>query len=186
MSDEEGNISIILNDSVLIDEFYYTNDMHFALLDEEDGVSLERINFDNPTQDPNNWHSASEQVGFATPGYENSQFKENADMQNENISIEPKIFSPDNDGLDDYASIYYKFDEPGNVANVTVFDGKGRLVKKLSQNSLLGTEGIITWDGLNENKLKSQIGIYIIYFEVFNLNGNVEFYKKTVVLSAKF
>ncbi len=185
-SDDEGTVVILLNDSIVIDEFSYTDDMHFALLDEDDGVSLERINYNNPTQDENNWHSAASDVGFATPGYENSQFNKNPNASNENITIEPEIFSPDNDGIDDFASIFYNFDNSGNVANVIIYDSKGRQIRRLANNKLLGTSGVINWDGLYENNQKAQSGIYIVYFEVFDLSGNVNIFKKPVVLATRF
>ncbi|MEI9935352.1 MAG: hypothetical protein WDM71_11015 [Ferruginibacter sp.] len=38
------------------------------------------------------------------------------------ITVSPEIFSPDNDGVDDFATINYNFPEPGYVANITIFD----------------------------------------------------------------
>ena len=40
------------------------------------GVALERIDPDAATQDAANWTSASETVGYGTPGYQNSQYKD--------------------------------------------------------------------------------------------------------------
>jgi len=75
---------------------------------------------------------------------------------------------------------------PGYTGNITIYDSQGRLVKYLVRNSLLGTEGTFSWDGRTEASQKASIGIYIIYFEVFDVNGNVKKYKKTAVLAAKF
>ena len=87
MLDSEGQIVgappkfkmlIVDND---IDDFGYDDEMHFALLSTKEGVSLERINFDRPSIDKSNWHSASELAGFATPAYENSQFMDVEDIE---------------------------------------------------------------------------------------------------------
>jgi hypothetical protein len=43
-----------------------------------------------------------------------------------------------------------------------------------------GTEGAISWDGLLDDNSKGRIGPYIVVFEVFDLAGNTERYKKTV------
>ena len=87
-----------------------------------------------------NWHSASEKVGFATPGYKNSQDFTNP-KSNGSVTIEPNIISPDNDGFQDVISINYKLDSPGFVASVSILDRNGRLIKKLVNNELLGSEG---------------------------------------------
>ena len=82
-------------------------------------------------------------------------------------------------------NINYHFDVPGYTANITIFDSKGQVVKPLIQNELLGIKGTFSWDGINADHEKARIGIYIIYFEVFDLEGDVRHYKKTCVLGGK-
>ena len=184
-SNDEGDVYLINNLNEVVDEFHYTDDMHFALLNSEDGVSLERIDYNRLSNDETNWHSAAEGVGFATPGYENSQYLKAIDNGDE-IVISPETFSPDNDGIDDVVTISYNFSSEGFVANITVYDSKGRLVKNLIQNELLGTSGTFSWDGINESNEKARIGIYIIFAEIFDVDGNVKSYKKTTVLAGRF
>lgn len=177
-----GDVYLINNLNMVVDNFSYNESMHFALLNSFDGVSLERIDYDRPTNDITNWHSAAEDVGFATPGYENSQYlKTNNDGGD--ITIDPLTFSPDNDGVDDVVNITYNFPEPGYVATIIIYDAKGRLVKNLVKNELLGTSGTFSWDGINENNEKASIGIYIIFVEAFDLTGDVKNFKRTVVLA---
>jgi hypothetical protein len=164
-----------------IDDFTFSNDMHFQLLNSFKGVALERINPDLPTQDKKSWHSAAQSVGFGTPTYKNSQYTDLIQINGE-IRVEPEVFSPDMDGKDDNLYIYYKFPEPGYVANVSIFDAKGRLVRKLVKNELCGLEGYFLWDGLTDSKTKAEIGIHIIYVEIFNLQGKSNYYKKTCVV----
>jgi gliding motility-associated-like protein len=173
-------------DTTIIDEFTYSENMHFQLLDNETGVSLERINFDKPTQDVNNWHSASEYVGFATPAYKNSQYSEGVNSGEKPVVVEPYMFSPNNDGIEDFANINYKFEKPGYVATIIVFDAKGRLVKQLANNLLLSTEGTIIWDGLYDNNNLAPAGTYLIYFKIFDLDGNISEYKIPVVSARRF
>ncbi|OQX78691.1 MAG: hypothetical protein B6D61_04890, partial [Bacteroidetes bacterium 4484_249] len=82
-------------------------------------------------------------------------------------------------------NINYKFEAPGYSASITIYDSQGRLVKYIVQNSLLGTEGTFSWDGRTEDNRKANIGIYIVYFEAFDMNGNVKKYKKSAVLAGK-
>jgi hypothetical protein len=149
-------------------------------------VSLERIDFNRTTQDFTNWHSAAEDIGFATPGYKNSQFNDAGETTIDNaIEITPEIFSPDEDGINDVTNINYNFETPGFIANITIYDSKGRIVKYLVRNELLGIKGTYSWDGINEEREKSRIGIYIVYVEVYNLSGKVKHYKKSCVLGGK-
>ncbi len=172
------------NASGIIDNFIYNVDMQFALLNITKGVSLERIDFERATKDRTNWHSAAQDIGFGTPGYKNSQYNDAGDTDNA-IEITPEIFSPDDDGYNDIVNINYHFDTLGFVANINVYDSKGSLIKHLIQNELLGIKGTFSWDGINDEREKSRIGIYIIYFEVFDLTGTVKHYKKTCVLGGK-
>ncbi len=183
-SDSEGKVYIFNSNLELIDEMEYKDDYHFALLNDDDGVSLERINSEKSSLDESNWHSASEKVGFATPGYKNSQDFSNP-KSSWTISIEPKIFSPDNDGFQDILSINYKFNAPGYVANVSILDRNGRLIKKLINNELLGREGNFFWDGITDENTKARVGIYIVLFETFNLNGDKEAFKEVITVASR-
>lgn len=181
-ADDNGIVVIADKSSNIIDEMIYSDDMHFALLNTTDGVSLERIDYDRSAMEKTNWHSAAQSTGFATPAYKNSQFINNIENEKE-VSVSPKIFSPDNDGYNDVLNINYNFDEPGYLANISIYDAKGRLIKHLIKNELLGTKGSFTWDGINDDNERANIGIYIIYIKIFNLKGNVKKFKKTAVLA---
>ncbi len=180
----EGVVAIANKGFQIIDLFPYSEDMQFPLLNSTEGVSLERINFDRPTNDKSNWHSAAEDVGFATPAYENSQFGK-LEQTDDQITISPEIFSPDNDGYNDVLNINYEFNIPGYVANILIYDARGRLIIDLVKNELLGTKGCFSWDGIDQDNTKAAIGVYIIYIEIFDLEGNVKYYKKTAVLGGK-
>jgi hypothetical protein len=183
MNDDQGAVCLA-SGFLVVDYFKYHENMQFPLLNVVDGVSLERIDFDRPSNDRTNWHSAAEAVGFATPGYQNSQYNDAGETDNA-IEITPEIFSPDEDGNNDVMSINYHFDIPGFVANITIYDSKGRLVRNLARNELLGINGTFSWDGINEEREKARIGIYIIFTEVFDVSGKVKHYKKTCVLAGK-
>lgn len=184
MNNSNGNVAIALKDGTLIDKMHYSAEMQFPLLNSIDGVSLERINPLRSSMDITNWHSASEAVGFATPGYKNSQFGLSTDSKAE-ISLSPEIFSPDNDGYNDVLSISYKFLEPGNMMKIQVFDANGRKVRDLLSNELCGTSGSFSWDGITNDSQKASIGRYVVFVEVFNLNGNLKLYKKSAILGGK-
>jgi hypothetical protein len=182
----DAGIAIIAlkNLTTIIDKLVYSADMFNPLLTSNEGVSLERINFDRPSADKTNWHSASETVGFGTPAYKNSEYL-NGEVTNDPVSVSPEIFSPDNDGNNDVLNINYKFDNAGYTANIVIYDASGRLIRNLVKNELLGTSGTFSWDGITNENEKARIGIYVIYFEVFDLKGNTKHYKKSAVLARK-
>ena len=184
-NNDMGVVVLTLPDSTIIDRFDYNEAMQFPLLVSVEGVSLERVSSEKSSQDKQNWHSAAQSVGFGTPTYKNSQYSTFLYLEDP-ITILPEIFSPDNDGYNDILSITYQFSTPGYTANVVIYDTKGRLIKTLIKSELLGTKGSFSWNGIDENNQKANIGIYIVYVEIFDTSGNVKSYKKTAVLGGKF
>lgn len=183
-SNDEGNV--IMTDKWLniIDDLHYTDKMHYALLNSLDGVALERINYNTPSSEESNWHSAAETVGYGTPTYQNSQYSAETTSSDE-VTVEPEIFSPDNDGYNDVLNIHYKLDNPDYTANIVIYDSKGRIVKRIANNVTLAMSGTLTWDGLNDANDKAGIGIYILFFEAFDLEGNIVNKKLSFVLATK-
>lgn len=182
--DDEGTVVALNFQGNVVDEVKYKDDWHFKLIDNAEGVSLERIDPDGTSQDETNWHSAASTAGYGTPTYKNSQYKLVQSI-NAAIEISPKVFSPDNDGRDDIATVQYAVTEPGYIANVTIFDAAGRPVRNLVRNGTLGLNGYWNWDGLDDKGLKLPVGTYIIFSEIFNLQGKKEKFKNTVVLARK-
>ena len=182
-NDSEGRVYLFNTNQELIDEMEYKDDYHFALLVDDDGVSLERISSEGESLDESNWHSASESVDFATPGYKNSQDFTHPKSSG-TVSTEPNIISPDNDGFQDILSINYQFNAPGFVANVSILDRNGRLIRKLVNNELLGSDGSFFWDGITDDNNKARVGIYVVLFEAFNLDGNKEVLKEVITVAS--
>jgi len=182
--DDEGTVVALNFQGNVVFYVKYKDDWHFKLIDNAEGVSLERIDPDGTSQDETNWHSAASTAGYGTPTYKNSQYKLVQSI-NAAIEISPKVFSPDNDGRDDIATVQYVVTEPGYIANVTIFDAAGRPVRNLVRNGTLGLNGYWNWDGLDNKGLKLPVGTYIIFSEVFNLQGKKEKFKNTVVLARK-
>ncbi len=184
-NNDKGHVVLMDRNMIIIDTFSYSEDLHFPLLVYHDGVALERINPDAFLNDNSNWHSASESVGFGTPGYQNSQYNSNTNDFT-NITISPELFTPDNNGIDDIQNINYLFDKPGNVVSVSIYNSDGYLIKELVSNEYVGTKGSFSWDGSNEYNSISTSGIYIYLITVFNADGSASRVKKTGVLAVKY
>ena len=98
------------------------------------------------------------------------------------ITIDPEIFSPDRPGQD-FAQIRYKFEQTGWVANIKIADQQGRVIKTLANNETLGHEGFFRWDGDREDGTWARMGYYFVWFEVFQLDGQVKTFRKRVVIA---
>lgn len=172
LPDAEGNVVLVAKDETIFDEFYYTEKMHHAFVSDKEGVSLERINPLLSTQSDDSWQSAASVVGYATPGYKNSQYYDNKPIETKKyFELVEKSFSPDNDGFNDLLQINYKIEKDGYSVSVSIYNAEGILIRKLYNNQLLSTDGVLFWDGTNNNGDVSQIGVYIAYIEYLHPEG---------------
>lgn len=184
-ANNEGTVVLLDQDSIEVERFNYTDDFHYGLLNSFDGVSLERISY-SAINNANNWRSASSTVGFATPGYQNSQSFE-AQAPKGTIQIEPKVFLPGDSGSGrDFTLISYQVETAGQFANINVYDQTGRLVKTLAEGILLANSGFIRWDGTTNNGALARLGYHVVLFELYDSNGNSETIKETVVVGRDF
>jgi hypothetical protein len=185
MPDDSGTVTLCIRTGEVSDRLRYSSTMHFPLLNDKEGVSLERVSPHAPTDDPANWKSASADCGYATPTGKNSQFRETGNTAGTGFSLEQELFTPDGDGYDDFLVINYSFDEPETVATVRVFNAKGIQVKTIANNRLLGTSGFLTWDGTNGDGSLVKPGIYIILAETYGLTGAKTKQKLTCVVGTR-
>ena len=182
---EEGTILLLNPAQEVMQQFRYSDSYHHSLLTTTQGVSLERIVWDNPANDPTSWQSAAKTVNYATPGYRNSQQAERIASQ-ATISVDPSVFAPGYAGHADYTRIHYHFSQPGTVANVIVYDAQGRKIRDLAQNTTLAETGFLVWDGTTNDRQRVGIGYYLIFFEVFDTQGRVNVFKEKVVVGGSW
>ena len=179
---DEGWVVLLNKEMEIIDEFHYLESMHHPMISDVKGISLERNSFSKPTDAASNWHSASKTVGFATPGYRNSAV-EIVSETSSLVTVEPKIFSPNDDGLNDRLLIKLSPGESGWMVNIRIFGENGIEIRRLANNLMIGGQDIIEWDGTKENNQKASLGIYIIKVELFGLQGRKKQFKAACVLT---
>lgn len=183
---DEGNVSLLytaFGEEFVLDAFDYLDDYHFVLIDNVKGVSLEKINARSPSNDAGSWNSAAEQVGYATPGYRNSSAISTEPQNSEMISLPLEVFSPNEDGIDDLFAIAFNLDQVGYVANVNIYTDRGRLVKNISNNVLLSRESYVYWNGITDEGVLADIGMYVVLVELYDTNGNISSFKESFVLA---
>jgi len=184
MPDDEGVVVVVDHAGSAIDSLSYTEDWHSPFLRDVEGISLERIHFEGPTDDPSNWRSASSAVGYATPGYVNSNVVDENTLV-ESIVVEPEVFAP-NAGQSGFTLIHYDFEKGGLVANIRILDPYGREIKRIANNVLLGTEGFFRWDGDREDGQPARIGPYMVLVQIFSEDGLVRTKKLRIAIAGDF
>ena len=176
-NDDKGVVIVLDKDNNRIDQLNYHKDMHFALLEDVEGISLERSFFDEDANKLGNFRSATASVGYATPAYKNSQNETQTTVAKDGITLSTKVLSPDYDGNNDILSINYQLDQNNYVGNVSIYNDQGSLVKKLVSNEQLSLSGTWLWDGFDSSQNRVKTGIYILHTELFDLSGKSKQYK---------
>lgn len=184
LPDDKGSFVLLNEVGLEVDKLIYAESWHFALIADAEGVALERIDPNKPTQQKENWTSAAATAGFGTPTYRNAQYVQSG-TSNATFDISPKILSPNGDGFNDFCTIRFDLTEPNYVANLTIFDVNGRKVRQLIHNQTLAQTGSWRWDGLGERGQVLASGTYVILIELFNLRGKKQQAKLAVTLARR-
>lgn len=160
---------------IIIDEVSYSPKWHAPTVKNKKGVALERKDPDKDSQNANNWTSAASSAGFGTPGLENSQYL-NGGTETDSEEIDDPIYQPTGT-----FQIPYRLNQSGYMARGWIFDLSGRKVALIADNTSLGTQGYLEWNGKGRDGSPVNTGIYIIYLELWHPGGNV-IRKKQVLL----
>lgn len=153
------------------------------------GIEADRFDYSEVFDSNHTWARAesgsragqwgrSEDAG-GTPGEANRvQFSADSD-NNLAVRINPRIISPDGDGVDDEAVLLLSRPE-ASAFTLKIFDKRGRLVKTF-EDELSGSHynDEYVWDGTDNSHERLPIGIYIVYFEA----SGVQSVKTTVVIA---
>ena len=178
LADDKGSLCIINSQYQVLDFMEYDEVQHSTFLNDNEGVSLERVSH---SLGSNLWYSASSQSGFATPGYENSQT--NNFQKQSGIGVKPKLFSPNLDGYNDFMTISLNSENTGFVVDVSIWNSGGKRVRVLEDKGLVGTDTNFIWEGEGDNQNALPSGIYIVLVEGIHPNGETISFKETCVLS---
>jgi len=184
-NNDEGTVVLVMDYGQVIDQVTYDLTMHDPLLVTTDGVSLERLSPFLPSDDPQNWHSASSTVGYATPAYQNSQsIRDSLDLGE--FVVQENSISPDNDGYQDVLVMTFRPNKPNLWGTLDIYNVNGQKIKELFSQKSLGMEEIFIWDGRDDNNQPVPVGYYVLYFKVFDHDGYSKHYKKTIAVVTKF
>ena len=136
------------------------------------GRSLERIDPDGPSGDPENWLFSTDLAG-ATPGRPNSVSV--GELSSEvHLSVSPNPFR-------DRVEIAYRVPRRKASVNLWVYDRLGRHVQTLLNEAQGGARRTVVWDGLGERGARLKPGIYVLYLEALTPDGRIHRTRTAVV-----
>lgn len=181
----EGD-GIILRDASgrAIDSLMYEPSWHHPGVIDRTGRSLEKVNPLLPGFDKRNWSTCTRTNG-GTPGEQNSLYV--ADLPtNARLSFSPNPFSPDGNGHEDFTIVHYQLPSKVSTISITIYDVRGRLIRRLATNEPAGANGSVVWDGRDGDNQKARIGMYVVYIEaISSAGGAIQTAKAVVVLAAR-
>ncbi len=177
--------TVILRDprGIAGDSLRYQSSWHNPLVGDRSGRSLEKIRLSGPGTDRKNWSTCLSGAG-GTPGAANS-LRTPEGSRGPGLTATPNPFSPDADGSDDFTVL--RFEVPGGVvaATATVFDARGRTVRRLAAGQPVSGSGEMVWDGLDDRGRRLPIGPYIVLVEGADGQGSGLCAAKCVVVLAR-
>ncbi len=140
-----AKLGLFRRNHLAIDTFCYQENWHADYLVELEGVSLERLDYNNDPCLKNSWNSASELTGYSSPGCENSF--QNKKSVNDRLEISSDIISSRIDV--EHIDLTFKLLNPDENISVLVYNLDGLLVEILARNKFAIGEGVISWSGKN-------------------------------------
>jgi hypothetical protein len=168
----------LMADTVLLDTLLYRSNMHHVLLDDVEGISLERSSDGSFT--------STSTVLRATPGRKNSIVVNNGEPSNfdktisvsdsiYNFYLESSVTSVYNAEFPQRVTLHYRFQESARVT-AKIYTLSGFSVYTIIESELLQGEGTFYWDGRDETSSILPVGMYVIVLEIYAESG--EYYVK--------
>ncbi len=164
----------------VVDRAEYGDHLHASILTDTRGISLERISCGRSGSDPDNWHSAASIEGYATPGRINSQARKKPETGSL-FQLDPKVFSPDNDGYQDLLEISISHGVSGWVTTLWITDLQGNPVRQLANNHLSGPQDVYHWDGTYRDGSMVPPGIYVVHVRAYHPGTGERWIRKGAV-----
>ncbi len=159
LSNSGAHVVLLDKKDNVLDEFAYDPKMHSQFSVADKGRSLERVSFDSEE-----WVSASDECGGATPGRKNSA----ASGKKEEIVCIQSFITAEFPQI----IIEYSFPKPDFKGTLSCFDRFGTPIGTFFEYHLLDREGVYKWDGTDDAGEMLPTGIYVLLFEAVSESGD--------------
>ncbi|KXX68661.1 lamin tail domain-containing protein [Flammeovirga sp. SJP92] len=169
-----GNGNVVLMYKGEIQEVYeYSEKHHQSFLKNSEDISLERIAFDVSSSNANNWTSATESSGFATPTFMNSRIVNNTLNENfeAGLVFSPNLITTNGDGIDDYLKVENNSNSPLRILRMEIYDIHGKIIYEWLNNYELSSRDFVKWDGVDQSG-RRVMGKFLVYYQLVDHHGN--------------
>lgn len=179
MNDDSDAIVLLNAHGRIIDEVRYNTTWHNRLLEDVEGVSLERRSAKEPGTSENNWLSGRATDGFATPGLTNAAAYSNSSRDTLSAwSLYPKVLTPNGDGIDDQLMLQARIPTEALVVEVKILAENGQLIRSICGPQTISNQSWQIWNGLTEDYRVAPAAIYFVCIRYGELNKKT----KTILL----
>lgn len=177
--------SLVLHDitGTKLDSVTYNPAWHSINSAKAEDRSLERVNPGAQSNAPSNWTTCAAPAG-ATPGLRNSVALAAAGAEF-SVTADPNPFSPDADGFEDITLIRYNTPFRSAFITISIYDDRGRMMRRLAAGELREGSGVIPFNGLDDANTPLRMGMYIVLFEAADAAGSAALKRKFVLVSAR-
>ena len=176
MPDDKGIIQLLNENQETVDYLAYDKGYHLKWLEETEGRSLERKRINPGNTFNENWSSATDDIGKASPTYKNSQATAEGQTKAADFWLTKEILSPKTISSDGQLELNYLINEEANLVNVRVFSSSGNFISEIISKRSIRNNGILVWDLSIDGEI-IPMGTYILHVETYRENGARKSYK---------
>jgi hypothetical protein len=182
LTNEESKLVLMNRNQEILDVVAYSPDWHYPYLEDNKGVSLERIETGVSGTDRTNWFSSSAASGGSTPGSKNSCSQKPLFNNDQTFSlitaIGQAVRSPDPVQV----AVSYRFGGTGWFMKLTIYDKDGIPVREIFPFGMAPVEGLVCWDGLDALQRLVADGIYLVVADYFHPSGKKGRWKRACAI----
>lgn len=183
LSDGGGTVVLLNQSGRVMDSFTFSDALHTSREKNRAGIALERISPDSPANSATNWRSATEEVGYGTPGVANSAPEIELDGEERGFWLLSPFLTPERGGEEAEGRLAYALEAGSEVkASITLFDRSGVQQRSLLLNATLSGSGLIRWDGRDQQGALLPAGVYILLIEQHDARSRVQRQKMAITL----
>ncbi|MBB6462681.1 lamin tail domain-containing protein [Flammeovirga kamogawensis] len=178
---KEGGLILTDHHNKILEQFYYNDNMHQKYLKNSEDVSLERIDYKKEVSLQDNWTSAIESVGFATPTKINSRNNKGTAFMNDfgGLTVNTTLITANGDGTDDFLLIENNNEFPLRIFRLEVYNVRGHLISSLRTNFEIGNGDVIRWDGKTASG-EQVYGKFLLLLLAENRQHRIEKFTKVI------
>ncbi len=176
LTDLSGKISIENSEGTSVDYFEYNSKYHLSWLENLEGRSLERIRYEEATNQSSNWGSATDAVGKASPTYKNSQYTDSLVTKSKTFWLSADVLLFSRSAADQKIELNYNGIMESSILNVKLYNLSGMFISEIVHGKIIKNEGLITWDLSVDAKLIDP-NTYVFVIETRTESGKVQSYR---------